>query len=298
MLEITFNKKTSSEKAGDNVQSSQSTKESQTPKTNFSQVDFDLIAPNEKNRVLARNLYKFLELAPAVVGRWLNSKIVNNKFAIENEDFWGFNILVEGNEIQDFELTPNFAKKLAMMSKSKNGEKVRDYFLEMEKIAQEKLKEHPRFDLPNNYEEAVEKLLLEIKARNKLALEHQAQKIELEHKQSIILEKVSQVPPKTMRAKINEICRYTNQNDFQSRWRNLYHEFLYTYKLNLKERSENSGIKSKTTVTKNGYKFDKITYKKSPLDIAEEIGQLENLYNLALKLFETQRENGEHLILN
>jgi len=93
-------------------------------------IDFSLITPNSKNRVLARNLYKFLELAPAVISRWLTSKITNNKFALENEDFWGVNILVEGNKIQDFEITPNFAKKLAMMSKSKMGEEVRNFYIQ------------------------------------------------------------------------------------------------------------------------------------------------------------------------
>lgn len=156
MLKITY-KKTSSKTAGDNVQSSQSTNKLVSRQESFSQVDFKLIEPNAKNRVFARNLYKFLELNNSHIARWLNSKIVNNKFAIENEDFWGFAILGEGNEIQDFELTPNFAKKLAMMSKSKNGEKVRDYFLEMERLAREK--ENPNLALPKSYLEALEQLV-------------------------------------------------------------------------------------------------------------------------------------------
>ncbi len=92
-------------------------------------LDYSLITPNTQNRVLARNLYKFLELRQADIARWLKTKIEKNSFAVENEDYWGFSTVAEGNQIQDFELTPNFAKKLAMMSKSKVGETVRDYFI-------------------------------------------------------------------------------------------------------------------------------------------------------------------------
>ena len=98
-------------------------------------VDFSLIEILPSGRVSARNLYKFLELRHSDIARWLTSKIKENDFAIENEDYWGFSTFAEGNQIQDFELTPNFAKKLAMMSKSANSEKVRDYFLAMEQKA-------------------------------------------------------------------------------------------------------------------------------------------------------------------
>lgn len=59
--------------------------------------DFSLIALLPNGRVDARKLYKFLELAPAVISRWLTSKIINNEYALQNEDYWGFNIIVEGN---------------------------------------------------------------------------------------------------------------------------------------------------------------------------------------------------------
>ena len=95
-------------------------------------VDFSLIEILPSGRVSARNLYKFLELNSTQTARWLASKIEENDFAIENEDYWGYDIVVAGNKTRDFELTPNFAKKLAMMSKSKRGEQVRDYFLAME----------------------------------------------------------------------------------------------------------------------------------------------------------------------
>jgi phage anti-repressor protein len=101
-------------------------------------VDFSLIEIKPNGKISARNLYKFLGLKQSDVARWLNSKIVKNKFAIENEDYWGFSIVAEGNQTMDYDLTTSFAKKLCMMSKSKNGESARNYFLECEKKANQK----------------------------------------------------------------------------------------------------------------------------------------------------------------
>lgn len=101
-------------------------------------VDFSLIEIKANGKISARNLYKFLGLKQSDIARWLNSKIVKNKFAIENEDYWGFSIVAEGNQTMDYDLTTNFAKKLCMMSKSKNGESARNYFLECEQKANQK----------------------------------------------------------------------------------------------------------------------------------------------------------------
>jgi len=108
-------------------------------------------------------------------------------------------------------------------------------------------------------------------------------KAELDYKNQIVIERSQSVPAKTMRAKINQICRVnTNNGLFADKWNKLYLEAYYLGYGDLKTKSHNSGIKS---VSKNG----KITYKKNGLDIAEETSQLENLYNLALKLFEVDK---------
>lgn len=73
MLKITY-KKTSSETAGDNVQSSQSTTESQNPKTNFSQVDFDLSIFEVKDGMV--NLTKIGQHFGKNIGTWMKSKKV------------------------------------------------------------------------------------------------------------------------------------------------------------------------------------------------------------------------------
>ncbi len=63
--------------------------------------------------------------------------IIENDFATENEDYWGFDINVEGNKVSDYKLSAPFAKKLSMQSKTAKGEQARQYFLKVE----DKLKE-------------------------------------------------------------------------------------------------------------------------------------------------------------
>lgn len=104
-----------------------------------------------KQLVSARELYRKLELADGQFSRWAKSNIVENPYAIENEDWIGFDIDVEGNKTKDFALVLSLAKKIAMMSKTENGNKVRDYFLECEQKAKEKA-----WSLPQTYAEALQ----------------------------------------------------------------------------------------------------------------------------------------------
>lgn len=85
--------------------------------------------------VSARELYQCLGYDSSQFSRWAKSKIVNNEFAIENQDWQGFDTLVEGNLVTDYALVLDFAKRLSMMARTENGEKVRDYFIECEKQA-------------------------------------------------------------------------------------------------------------------------------------------------------------------
>lgn len=80
----------------------------------------------------ARKLYEFLELAPGQFSRWAKSNIVNNDFATENEDYWGFDINVEGNKTVDYRLTAHFAKKLSMKGNGERAEQAREYFTRLE----------------------------------------------------------------------------------------------------------------------------------------------------------------------
>lgn len=92
---------------------------------------------NGEQVVSARELHKFLELDKTQISRWLKSNIIENDFAVENEDWVGVDISVEGNLLKDYAIKVEFAKKIAMITKSKKGNEIRDYFIEMEKIAKE-----------------------------------------------------------------------------------------------------------------------------------------------------------------
>jgi phage anti-repressor protein len=92
---------------------------------------------NGKRAVSARETYDNLGLDSKNWSRWAKKNITDNPFAIEKEDWIGFFIRKNGNETQDFALSIKFAKKLSMMARTPEGEKVRDYFIEVEKMVKE-----------------------------------------------------------------------------------------------------------------------------------------------------------------
>ena len=97
-------------------------------------------------------------------------------------------------------------------------------------------------------------------------------KAELDYKNQIVIEHIEKVPPQTMRITINRIVReYASANNllFSSVWNKLYQEFKYLYHIDLKVRAKNQ----------------------TPIELAEEKGILEDLYNLSLKIFELNKIN-------
>jgi hypothetical protein len=94
--------------------------------------------------------------------------------------------------------------------------------------------------------------------------------LELKSKNDIILNLADRVPDTTMRATINKLVRQV-KNDYQVRWNTLYYEFKYRYNIDLKTRAKHSG--------------------KSCIEEAQIAGKLEELYLLAIKLFEASKIN-------
>jgi phage anti-repressor protein len=82
--------------------------------------------------VSARDLYAFLGHDKSQWARWYSKNIINNKFAIENEDWTGFDLMSNGNSTKDFALILNFAKKLCMLARTERGEQARQYFIDCE----------------------------------------------------------------------------------------------------------------------------------------------------------------------
>lgn len=87
---------------------------------------------DENGMTTARKLYEFLELAKGQFSRWAKSNIADNEFAAENEDYWRFDIDVEGNKTVDYKLTAQFAKKLSMKGNGAKAEQAREYFTTVE----------------------------------------------------------------------------------------------------------------------------------------------------------------------
>lgn len=100
----------------------------------------------------ARKLYDFLELSKGQFSRWAKTNITENQFATEREDYWGFDINVEGNITQDFKLTASFAKKLSMLQKNERGEQARNYFIKVEGKLKEVIKEEQNPSKPDRTE--------------------------------------------------------------------------------------------------------------------------------------------------
>lgn len=90
--------------------------------------------------VSAREFYIDLGLQEAHYAKWSRKNIVHNSFAKENEDWTLFTPSVnigsssgsKGRPTQDYALSIDFAKRLAMMARTEKGETVRRYFIECE----------------------------------------------------------------------------------------------------------------------------------------------------------------------
>ena len=92
---------------------------------------------DENGMTTARALYDFLELAQGQFSRWAKTNIESNEFYEENKDWWGFDMMSNGNNCKDYRLTTDFAKHLSMESHSSKGKIARQYFITVEDKAKE-----------------------------------------------------------------------------------------------------------------------------------------------------------------
>lgn len=94
---------------------------------------------DENGTTTARALYDFLELAQGQFSRWAKANIESNEFYEENKDWWGFDIVSNGNNCKDYRLTTDFAKHLSMESHSARGKEARRYFIAIEDRAKQEV---------------------------------------------------------------------------------------------------------------------------------------------------------------
>jgi len=122
---------------------------------------------DEMGETTASALYSWLELDPTHYARWCKQNITENPWAIQGEDYFIVEessngaFAIEGerentgfagnpNPKKDYHITANFAKRLAMLTKSERGEAARRYFIKCEEGLKVTIKQYN--DLLKNYE--------------------------------------------------------------------------------------------------------------------------------------------------
>lgn len=215
---------------------------------NQKQLDFSLIEVKDQ-KVNARGLWQFLE-----IGRDFSNWIKDQIKRLDLEENIDYNIKGEPlkNNLKEYFLEIDIAKEVAMISQTENGKKARKYFIECEK----KLKEKPHLT-------TLDILELATKEIKKL-------KVQLDYKNQIVIGRADLVPAEKMRLTINRVVRnYAKKEGIwhQVVWSRLYEEFKYRYSIDLKARAKKG---------------------QSKIQIAEDLGRLEDLYNLSLKMFEVK----------
>ena len=117
-----------------------------------------------KQLVSARELYLGLGLNKSNWSRWYPTNILKNDFFNKNTDWIGVRRYDEGNEIQDFAISLDFAKHIAMVARTEKSHEYRNYFIKCEKVLKEQTK-------PTCIEDILIKSLQEMKVVKQTALE-------------------------------------------------------------------------------------------------------------------------------
>lgn len=129
---------------------------------------------NGNQAVSARDLHKFLEITERF-SSWFE-RMLQYGF-IENIDYQGcefFNTLAN-QTLTDYAITFDCAKEISMIQRSKKGKEAREYFIECEKQLR-----RGKFALPTTYKEALQSLLIEVEAKERLQAQNELQAKELE----------------------------------------------------------------------------------------------------------------------
>jgi anti-repressor protein len=97
-----------------------------------------------KNVVSARELYNALGYASQHWVKWLQKNITKNQFSIIDVDW--VELPLSGRS-RNFALSIDFAKRLAMLARTEQGEGVRKYFIECEALALSNAKPRSQIEL-------------------------------------------------------------------------------------------------------------------------------------------------------
>lgn len=193
---------------------------------------------DSEGRTTARQLYEFLDLANGQFSRWAKSNIENNEFYEENVDWWGFDIVSNGNVCKDYRLTTEFAKHLSMESHSARGKEARKYFVGIEERVKQKAIDRSQLSpqLQSLY------ALIEMQARQELEQKRQAEQIAKVETTVTNMKEIFTEPIGDWKADINSRVREISQKsgiDYQTLYGQLYGELETTAHCSLKRLQEN-----------------------------------------------------------
>ena len=96
------------------------------------------IGDSSVNSVSARELHRELGFAKSQFKRWIKLNLLDNPFFVQNIDYITIRHNVElpnsgYREVEDYLLTLEVAKHLAMLSRTEKAHNVRNYFIKVEK---------------------------------------------------------------------------------------------------------------------------------------------------------------------
>lgn len=225
------------------------------------------INENNEQIVSARLLHGYLEIKTKF-NDWIDKRIEKYEFT-ENIDFVAVTqkkVTAQGNstEYKDYFLKIDVAKELSMIENNKKGSAARKYFIECA-----------------NKWNSPEMILIkadQIKSRMIENYQHEIKeiKLELEYKKEVIAGIVDNIDIYKKQAILNRVVKHKGAN-FRDRWNELYRVFRETYHIDLKARKEGHNLKQ----IRAKDKF------KSTIEYAVAFDFIDDLYKIALKLYET-----------
>ena len=141
----------------------------------------ELIKITEQNgnqAVSMKDLYTFLEVRE----NWTDwtKRMLGYGFD-ENVDYEAVSVFrqhpngIGGTTVKDYALSLDCAKEISMLQRSERGKMARQYFIECEKQLRS-----GKYALPTTYKEALQSLLEEVEAKERLQAQNDLQRIELQ----------------------------------------------------------------------------------------------------------------------
>ena len=228
----------------------------------------------------ARKLYEFLELASGQFSRWARANIVENDFAAENEDYWRFDINVEGNKTVDYRLTAHFAKKLSMKGNGERAEQAREYFTRLEESVKQRVIDRSQLS------PEIQALYGLLDNQAKLELEQRRQQEEISRIDTTVstMKEIFTQPIGDWKAEINARVRevaHKSGIEYQELYNRMYGELETTAHCSLKRLQENK----KTRMEKAGNTKTAIKEGTTKIAIIFEKPQLKAIFETIVRQY-------------